>query len=83
MSTGDRLSVQLTPRSRAALGACEQLTGNSTTDTVNRAIQVYAILVEQAGRAGVTTVTLPADSHDGPPLHLKVSRRPFGRWLPW
>jgi len=79
--TGDRLSVQLTPRSRAALGALEQRTGDSTTDTVNRAIQVYAALTEQADRAGVTTIEIPWDEAGA--LHLKISRRPFGRWLPW
>lgn len=72
--------VDLTARSVAAIGAVEQRTRDSRTDIINRAVQVLAILVEQADREGVTTVQLPWDDR---PLHLKISRRPFPRWRPW
>lgn len=86
MSTGDRLSVRLTSRALAALGAVEQRTGDSTTDTVNRALQVYAALTEQAERAGVTVIEIPWDAAG--PLHLLISRQPIEReskrrWRPW
>jgi hypothetical protein len=41
-TTLTRLSVNLTPRADAALELAVQLTGDSKTDTVNRALQFYA-----------------------------------------
>lgn len=76
-----RATVNLTPRAMAALGELEQRTGDPRTDIINRAVQVLAVMEEQAERAGVTTVSMPWD--DDGPLHLKVSRRPFPRWRPW
>ena len=39
-----RLTVNLIPRADKALQLAVQLTGDSKTDTVNRALQVYAYL---------------------------------------
>lgn len=85
MSTGDaltRMTAYLTARGATALAEASHRTGDSLTDTLNRALAVYAILVERADREGVTEVTLPWDDR---PLHLKVSRAPFPKrkWLPW
>jgi hypothetical protein len=49
----ERLSVYLTERASRALGLAADLTGDSRTDTVNRAIQVYASLVLLAARDDV------------------------------
>lgn len=75
-----RMTANLTARGATALNEAASRTGDSLTDTLNRALQAYAILVEQAEREGVTTVELPWDDR---PLHLKISRRPFPRWRPW
>jgi hypothetical protein len=40
-----RVTVNLTPRSRQALDQAIKLTGDSRTDSMNRAIQVYAYIV--------------------------------------
>ena len=40
----ERLTVNLTPRSSAALDAAVELTGDTKTDAINRAIQIYAYL---------------------------------------
>jgi hypothetical protein len=40
-----RLTVNLTPRSAAALDLAVGLTRDSKTDTINRALQVYAYLM--------------------------------------
>jgi hypothetical protein len=40
----ERITVNLTPRSSAALKVAVELTGDTKTDTINRAIQLYAYL---------------------------------------
>lgn len=45
-----RLTVNLTPRSHAAMYAAAEVTGLSKTDTVNRALQFYAAVVRTAAR---------------------------------
>jgi hypothetical protein len=40
-----RITVNLTPRAWEALGRAVKLTGDSKTDTLNRAVQVYAYLM--------------------------------------
>lgn len=40
----ERLTVLLTPASSAALNRCAQTTGDTRTDTINRAIQTYALM---------------------------------------
>ncbi|MFJ1706569.1 hypothetical protein [Kitasatospora sp. NPDC088346] len=46
-----RLTVNLTPRAAKALDQAAAASGDSRTDTVNRALQVYAYL-EQVSRNG-------------------------------
>jgi hypothetical protein len=53
----ERLTVNLTPRSSAALDLAVELTGDTKTDAINRALQVYAYLekvVESGGSVRVT-----------------------------
>ena len=45
-----RVTVNLTPRSVAALERTTRLTGDSKTDTINRALQIYALVYEMAER---------------------------------
>jgi hypothetical protein len=45
-----RVTVNLTPRSVAALERTSRVTGDSKTDTINRALQVYALIQEMADR---------------------------------
>jgi hypothetical protein len=52
MANLERLTVNLTERSSAALRLAHELAGDSKTDTVNRAIQVYAYLVQQSQASG-------------------------------
>lgn len=40
-------TVPLIPLARTALATAVEITGHSETDTVNRALQLYAVLVEQ------------------------------------
>lgn len=46
-----RITVNLTARSSAALDLAVEVTGDTKTDTINRAIQIYAYL-EEVIRAG-------------------------------
>jgi hypothetical protein len=76
-----RLTVNLTPRARAALGAVETLTGDSRTDVVNRALQVYALLCDVGQHDGAYRVEAEVA---GAPLYLTACRtRPKRRWRPW
>jgi hypothetical protein len=43
-NTLERVTVNLVPRTSKALELATQLTGDSKTDTINRALQVYAYL---------------------------------------
>jgi hypothetical protein len=45
-----RVTVNLTPRSVTALERTSRTTGDSKTDTINRALQVYALIQEMAER---------------------------------
>ncbi len=77
--------VNLTPRAVAAIGAAEGMTGMDRTDVVNRAVQVYAALVEMSKHQGIYKVDLD-DFDPAGPLHVIVSREPFRggrRWRPW
>lgn len=54
-STGgtlERVTVNLTPRSARALELATQLTGDSKTDAINKAIQVYAYLEHVIANGG-------------------------------
>ena len=59
-----RLTVNLTERSSRALELAVNDTGDSRTDTVNRALQVYAYLVHAAK---TTEVTVRLEKPDGTP----------------
>jgi hypothetical protein len=52
MSTLERVTVNLTPRSSAALALAAELTQDSKTDTINRALQVYAYLMHTVKENG-------------------------------
>lgn len=49
----ERVTVYLTARASRALGLAAELTGDSRTDAVNRAIQVYASLALLAAQDDV------------------------------
>src|SRR5260370_35619363 len=57
-----RVTVNLTPRSGHALEMAVKRTGDSQTDTINRAIQVYAYLTDITETGGRRYV--PADNND-------------------
>jgi hypothetical protein len=42
----ERVTVNLTPRSSRALESAVAITGDSKTDTINRAVQLYVFLEE-------------------------------------
>lgn len=48
----EQVTVNLTQRSYQALDEAAQLTGDSRTDTINRALQVYAFVVNMTARHG-------------------------------
>jgi hypothetical protein len=52
----ERVTVNLTPRSSQALDSVVAITGDSKTDTINRAVQVYLFLEELATSGGVVYV---------------------------
>jgi hypothetical protein len=54
VSSGDlrRITVNLTPRACAALDQAVKLTGDSQTDTLNRAIQVYVYIMNVTQNGG-------------------------------
>jgi hypothetical protein len=58
----ERVTVNLTARSSRALDQVVQLTGDSKTDSLNRAIQVYAYIEEILEAGGSVHVRETADS---------------------
>jgi hypothetical protein len=48
----ERVTVNLTARTASALDATSGMTGDTKTDTINRALQVYAFLEHVAARGG-------------------------------
>lgn len=68
-----KLTVHLVPRSVEALGAAAEATGDTRTDTVNRALQAYAEMVAHPGeffcfRPDGTLVRAVAPTTKRPPL---------------
>ncbi|SHG44932.1 hypothetical protein SAMN05444320_10960 [Streptoalloteichus hindustanus] len=57
----ERVTVNLTPRSSKALEQTVALTGDSKTDTINRALQVYAFLEELMQSGGSVHVRQSPD----------------------
>jgi hypothetical protein len=58
----ERVTVNLIPRAAQALHEASDLTGDSKTDTINRALQVYAYLEAITARGGEILVREPEDS---------------------
>jgi hypothetical protein len=58
----ERVTVNLTLRSARALELATQLTGDSKTDVLNRAIQIYAYLEYAISQGGSVHVQESADS---------------------
>lgn len=58
----ERITVNLTGRASRALELAAQLTGDSKTDTVNRALQVYAYMEQITARGGSVYVREGADA---------------------
>jgi hypothetical protein len=57
-----RITVNLTARASRALDLASELTGDTKTDTLNRALQVYAYLEQVTARGGSVYVREAADS---------------------
>lgn len=58
----ERVTVNLTARAVLALEVVTGLTGDTKTDTINRALQVYAFLEQVAANGGAIYVGEDADS---------------------
>jgi hypothetical protein len=58
----ERVTVTLIARAARALQAVAELTGDSKTDSINRAIQIYAYLEDISSRGGAIYVRESADS---------------------
>jgi len=48
----ERVTINLVPRASRALERIVELTGDSKTDTINRALRVYAVLEHVMSRGG-------------------------------
>lgn len=48
----ERVTVNLSPASSAALDRAVEITGDSKTDTINRALQIYAMLTDEVDEGG-------------------------------
>ena len=56
MGAYERLTVNLTQRSAEALAKAAELSGDTKTDTVNRALQTYAFIREAVASGGTVLV---------------------------
>ncbi|WP_369780635.1 hypothetical protein [Streptomyces sp. R33] len=65
----DRVTANLPPRAALALERIVELTGYSKTDSIIRAIQVYAYLEEVWSAGGSVSVT---EKPDAEPQQLKI-----------
>jgi hypothetical protein len=66
----ERITVNVIGRASRALDLAAELTGDTKTDTVNRALQVYAYLTQLTARGGSVYVRDAAESELEP---LKVA----------
>jgi hypothetical protein len=66
--TLERVTVTLSPRACSALEAIVHRTGDSKTDTINRALQIYNYLDEITHSGGAVYV----QNSDGKPERLKI-----------
>lgn len=55
-----KVSANFVPRAIAALDLASEITGDSRTDVLNRAVQVYAYLVKAADEGSLVFVENPA-----------------------
>jgi hypothetical protein len=58
----ERVTVNLTPRASRALEVATELTGDTKTDTINRALQIYAFLEQITAHGGSIYVREKANS---------------------
>jgi hypothetical protein len=58
----ERVTVNLTPRAYRALEQAVRITGDTRTETINRALQVYAYLEEVTHASGSIYVRLAPDA---------------------
>jgi hypothetical protein len=58
----ERITVNLTGRASRALELATELTGDTKTDTINRALQIYAYMEQVTARGGSIYVREAADS---------------------
>lgn len=58
----ERVTVNLTARGSRALELATELTGDTKTDTINRALQFYAYLEQVTAHGGAIYVREKADS---------------------
>jgi hypothetical protein len=65
----ERVTVNLTVRASRALDQAAQITGDSKTDTINRALQIYAYLEQVTDSGGAIYVR---ESPDGEPQLVKL-----------
>jgi hypothetical protein len=66
----ERVTVNLIPRSSRALEIATELTGDTKTDTINRALQIYAFL-QQAAAQGASLYVRSSDAAAEPErVHL-------------
>jgi len=65
----ERVTVNLTVRAARALNQAAELTGDSKTDTINRALQIYAYLEQITHNGGAIYVR---ETPDGEPQLIKM-----------
>ena len=58
----ERVTVNLTARASRALELATELTGDTKTDTINRALQIYAYIEQVASHGGAIYVREQASS---------------------
>lgn len=69
MSDLDRVTFNLVPRASRALAEVMEVTGDSKTDCVNRALPVYAYIEQVLARGGRITVQ---ETGDDEPIRLII-----------
>ncbi len=68
-----KVTVNLVPRAMAAMAQAASDCGDTATDTVTRALQAYAILVEAATTAGPSVSTFEVRGDGGPTATVVVT----------
>jgi len=58
----ERVTFNMTPRAARALELATQLTGDSKTDSINRAVQVYAYIQNIIANGGTISAHKSGDS---------------------